>query len=58
MFRYLPLWLMLACGEDADGDGFDVNEDCDDETFAVNPSGIEACNGVDDDCDTDTPDAG
>jgi len=36
---------------DADGDGFESDEDCDDSDPFVNPDGIEICNGVDDDCD-------
>ncbi|MDP2309062.1 MAG: putative metal-binding motif-containing protein [Pseudomonadota bacterium] len=36
---------------DADGDGFAACEDCDDGAAAVNPAGVESCNGVDDDCD-------
>ncbi len=32
--------------------------DCDDGDAAVSPAGTEACNGVDDDCDTDVDEAG
>ncbi len=38
-------------GTDADGDGFDESEDCDDSNAAVYPGASERCNGVDDDCD-------
>ena len=38
-------------GEDADGDGDYACVDCDDANAAVNTSGIEACNDIDDDCD-------
>ncbi len=53
-----------ACLVDADGDGFgdpgvpapcgqgiERGGDCDDGDPAVNPEGIEVCNGIDDDCD-------
>lgn len=37
---------------DADGDGWDAPEDCDDEDSAVNPGASELCgSGVDEDCD-------
>jgi hypothetical protein len=57
------LLLTVACGEpdkpqdtgsgpvDADGDGFDAEQDCDDDDDAVFPGAAELCNGVDDDCD-------
>src|SRR5678815_1451823 len=37
--------------EDADNDGYDVNEDCNDGDPAVNPGATEVCDGVDNDCD-------
>ena len=36
---------------DADGDGFSVDEDCDDDDPAVNPDAAETCNDLDDNCD-------
>ena len=36
---------------DIDGDGFGVDEDCDDDNAAVNPEATETCDGVDQDCD-------
>ena len=36
---------------DADGDGYEADIDCDDADAAVNPLGVEVCNGKDDDCD-------
>ena len=35
---------------DADGDGWDSTEDCDDSDAAVNPGAEELCNERDDDC--------
>jgi hypothetical protein len=35
---------------DLDGDGYTTEDDCDDTDPAVNPAAVEACNGVDDDC--------
>jgi hypothetical protein len=64
LLHLLPL-LALACGdkddtgtfEDADGDGYGVAVDCDDGDANVHPDGIEQpYNGVDDDCDSSTPD--
>ncbi|MCB9744970.1 MAG: hypothetical protein H6741_06765 [Alphaproteobacteria bacterium] len=40
-----------AAPVDADGDGFSVEEDCDDADPAVNPSAEELCDGVDNNCD-------
>jgi hypothetical protein len=40
-----------AAGEDADGDGFDTNVDCDDGDPLVNPAAMEVCDGLDNDCD-------
>ncbi len=36
--------------EDADNDGFDASEDCNDGDPAVNPDATEICDGVDNDC--------
>jgi hypothetical protein len=44
-----PLIVTTAC---ALPDGFSLDDrDCDDLTFAINPNGIEVCNGLDEDCD-------
>ncbi|NIS29212.1 MAG: hypothetical protein GWN07_03580, partial [Actinobacteria bacterium] len=49
-------------GPDADGDGFAAidccngslcGQDCDDELAGISPDAVEACNGVDEDCDGD-----
>ncbi len=56
-YRGLPTIVCEAV--DADGDGFDSGEDCDDADPSVNPAASERCNGRDDDCDgqTDEDDA-
>jgi hypothetical protein len=36
---------------DADGDGFTADLDCDDTDAEVNPSAVESCDAVDNDCD-------
>ncbi|MFT4976396.1 MAG: hypothetical protein ACI8S6_002293, partial [Myxococcota bacterium] len=36
---------------DADGDGYDTTEDCDDNNTLVNPGSVELCDGVDNNCD-------
>lgn len=49
------------CPEDADRDGYNEDEDCDESDPAVNPAAVEVrCSGVDEDCDgmdDDHPDA-
>jgi hypothetical protein len=59
------LLLLSACGdkedtlpedsglptEDADGDGFNTDEDCDDGDATVHPGAEEVCDEVDNDCD-------
>jgi hypothetical protein len=42
--------------EDADGDGYTAGEDCDDDSFSVNPGAAEICDGIDNDCDGKTDD--
>ena len=39
------------CSLDADGDGYGVEEDCDDSDASVYPGADESCDGVDNDCD-------
>ena len=62
----LTLLLLTACGDkpsdgaddtdvtavtdDADGDGYTSEEDCDDSDADVHPGASEACDGVDNDC--------
>ena len=56
---FLPIALLLACGEkdtvdsadvDADGDGYSALEDCDDNDASAFPGNPESCDGVDNDC--------
>ncbi|TNE84683.1 MAG: hypothetical protein EP330_28855 [Deltaproteobacteria bacterium] len=42
--------LALEVSADRDGDGFVCGPDCDDGDAAVNPSGAEVCDGLDNDC--------
>lgn len=44
--------------EDADGDGYQDYEDCDDEDAAVNPSADELCDGIDNNCDDNIDESG
>ncbi len=44
--------VLVACGGDADGDGYTVQQgDCDDTDPYINPFATEVCDGVDQDCD-------
>jgi len=45
--------------EDSDGDGYVGTDDCDDTSFATNPSATERCDGLDNNCDgsTDGPES-
>jgi hypothetical protein len=38
------------CDDDADGDGYDKTEDCNDLNPNIKPSAAELCNNLDDDC--------
>lgn len=40
-----------AVEDDADGDGFAAANDCDDTRASVHPGALDACDGVDQDCD-------
>ena len=44
-----------SASADADGDGFPASEDCDDSDPATFPGAVEACDGVDNDCDDLVP---
>ncbi|MCB9797419.1 MAG: putative metal-binding motif-containing protein, partial [Alphaproteobacteria bacterium] len=43
--------------DDLDADGFGVDEDCDDTQAGVYPGAIEACDGIDNDCNGEVDDA-
>ena len=51
-FRWITLITMLiACGPDADQDGFHSFRDCDDNDPRAYPKLEEVCDGIDNDCD-------
>lgn len=51
-YRWLILVLLtVACGPDADQDGFRQFRDCDDNNAQAYPKLVEVCDGVDNDCD-------
>ena len=68
MRRLLSLTVLLgACVDgkgsdsgttDNDGDGFGPAEDCNDDDAAINPAADELCDGLDNNCNGDTDEAG
>lgn len=52
-------WIVTVLLNDADGDLWNANVDCDDNNPQINPGMIEIIgNGLDDDCNAATPDSG
>jgi len=49
--------LVEGCAEDRPLSSSDLDTDCDDDNRDVSPDGVEACNGIDDDCDGGIDDA-
>ena len=47
-----------VCDTDADGDGFDAPEDCNDFDPAINPGATEICDGIDNNCDDEVDEDG
>ncbi|HCH62983.1 MAG TPA: hypothetical protein DFR83_09270, partial [Deltaproteobacteria bacterium] len=42
---------------DADGDGFQTDEDCNDRDASINPGAVELCDGIDNDCSGEVDEA-
>jgi hypothetical protein len=47
----LEIQYLETCEADADGDGFACAVDCDDADASVHPGLVDACDGIDNDCD-------
>lgn len=41
---------LIGCTKDADGDGFNADDDCNDDNDLVNPAADELCDGLDNNC--------
>ena len=47
----VPIEEIVAQDLDLDGDGYLASEECDDTNSLINPSVVEVCDGVDNNCD-------
>jgi probable HAF family extracellular repeat protein len=50
-FSEFVVALPTVSGQDADGDGYEADVDCNDNDPTINPAAAEVCDGVDNNCD-------
>ncbi len=56
--KHKALTVQAAFCPDADGDGYNASTDCNDANPAINPSAVEACDGIDNNCDGQVDEGG